>query len=148
MSWLRRFEAWGSRFDIGRKFPGYVHKWVFRVATLLLLLTVFLVFADEGYGHFWAETRLSCPPGQDCLNPLYDCMRPFNDRLLDSDCNGVDVICSSRPSLCDFQYIPAGTAMGYVPGHFAQNASVYMFFLIAEAFLINHALYKPRRVED
>lgn len=136
-------------------FPdGYVYKPIFRVAALVLLLLLGVVFYQNDFS-LSAKMSASCPSEArgGCVNDFYYCTHtdlgferrsdPCPIRNKQGLFNDVEV--SDCPEeLCSRYSIEPGETLGEEPGWLEKNYFFVTLFVVLLAFLVNHLRYKMK----
>lgn len=115
-----------DKLNLSKRFPTYVHKWVFRTMIVAVaLLSVVAGFTDglkvyQRGGIVFA----TCPSDKlfGCKNPFYD---PFN----------------CKTDLCKNQTIAAGSYVGEPPSPFLRLYPLVVLIIVLGSVGLNHLLY-------
>lgn len=130
------------KFNVDALFPGYVKKFYFRMAFLLIGVLVAVMIYQEGL--VVHEYTYTCPSWhQDqCYNPLYACSEEATATRFFCDVPNYKEICEQ--GLCDKEYLYPGETLGRKPGFIADNFMMLMFGILLLAFFLNHLDYHRR----
>lgn len=143
--YYRRFDAWSRRFDLSKRYPHYIHKWVFRSAMILALLVVALAVYIDGFGVVTGDPYIVCASDVACENALYYCAHPSvfpSGRVCDPKTVS---FCESNPVYCEKQFLAPGEVVGHKPSAFTEGAEGLLILIFAGSFLVNHIVYRLKR---
>ena len=141
MSLWEQLKKLDKSLHINNFLPNYISKWFFYVA-LFQMLILFLLVCESMDFNFNQISYSSCPENtiMGCNNIFYECNRDFINFDYISICNMLgDIDCST--GICDKEFLSAGEFVGEKPSHFYNNFSLYIFFIIFFAFIMNHIYY-------
>lgn len=129
---IMSFQKFLEKIDLGKRFPDYFHKWIFR-------FVIGIIFILLGFATIWfmsnglSFVNISCPADSisPCKNVLYDCKS-------EGTCNNFDEAKHCIKGLCDTEYLAPGQSLGILPPPYIQHFKLIVFLLVLGGFFLNH----------
>ena len=126
-----------ENFDLNKKYPGYFKKIYFRLAPLLCLVLLGIVFFTNGntLQFIYVECENSVP----CENLFRTCVSSFDTNCINHP------VPDTIKALCDGdckRYLAPDEVLGNKPNVLAEHYNVFCLFIVFFAFAFNHIHYK------
>lgn len=130
-----------SKINLGKKFPGYFNKWVFRFMVVGILFVVLLTCQSMNWD-FSRHYYVYCPGPTKCENVFYQCTSL--DCLVSGKQKLSCPVGFEADSLCTQQFIFPGGYVGVPPSWLGFNAWWIDLVLVVLAVVLNHLFYKVK----
>lgn len=130
-----------SKLDLSKKFNYKFNKIVFNTAIFLILIVVFMVWAQYDYSpitkvHYYIECNSNI-----CSNPFYTHCSKNSSRLRNFGCKDID------PIFYENEYLYNGQSIGDKPNWLINNSTNLVIFIFLLAIVFNHLLFNKDKVK-
>ena len=143
MKIINKINQMNKGIDLGKKFPNYINKIIFRVGFSVVLILCLYLLLSFGFDRTWVNIK--CVDRDNCNNPYVYCSnldltniylsydtKKYCEFYNIDNCKGIN---------CDTSIINKNEYIGEKPPRIVKDSGWFIMFIIALTFYFNHIYY-------